>query len=219
MGAMAWRMTSWGRMMGAVVAIPGRWCGISRSSSRHTSRTTGGTQMSHSFTGGATLKRYHACASSRHGLCLGPSCHKLYQQASKPGTVQHEGRACCSVACRQPDRSERATQLMAICPKQRSWKCAYPMWRTLRVSCALHTRHASVCQKPPSTAPDEEHPVWPPHHRQQLNKDPSSLLVDLVHVRLHAPQLGAELEQRPAEYLPLVRGINQVGVVQCNWLC
>jgi hypothetical protein len=42
-------------------------------------------------------------------------------------------------------------------------------------------------------------------YRQQLNKDPTQLTVDLVHVRLHDARLGAELEARPAEYLPLVR--------------
>ena len=50
-------------------------------------------------------------------------------------------------------------------------------------------------------------------YRQQLNKDPSRLLVDLVHVRLHNPALGAELEARPAEYLPLVRGRESLWVV------
>ncbi|KIZ00585.1 putative DNA replication licensing factor MCM5 [Monoraphidium neglectum] len=40
-------------------------------------------------------------------------------------------------------------------------------------------------------------------YRQSLNKDPSSLLVDLVHVRLHDAALGADLEARPAELLPL----------------
>jgi len=51
----------------------------------------------------------------------------------------------------------------------------------------------TCCGRPPS-----------PTHRQQLNKDPTSLLVDLVHVRMHDPNLGAELEGKPAEYLPLV---------------
>lgn len=41
-------------------------------------------------------------------------------------------------------------------------------------------------------------------YRQQLNKDPTRLVVDLVHVRMHNPSLGAELEAKPAEYLPLV---------------
>jgi MCM N-terminal domain len=42
-------------------------------------------------------------------------------------------------------------------------------------------------------------------YRERLMKQPSSLAVDLVHVREFNQELGDVLETRPAEYLPLVR--------------
>lgn len=42
-------------------------------------------------------------------------------------------------------------------------------------------------------------------HSQQLNKDTRQLSVDLVDVKMFDGRLGATLEERPADLLPLVR--------------
>jgi hypothetical protein len=50
--------------------------------------------------------------------------------------------------------------------------------------------------------------------RSELHKNRDFLNVDLVDVKDFNPRLGANLEERPSEYLPLVSSPNAIGHAQ-----